>query len=178
MGYYCGICGTKNADTHCDTCGQDLAPEPVRADKEGDGKWHRFADLYRVACETSQPKAWMEAALEAQRIRSDEPSRVTNDQEGFTPRTDAVAALWGGGDASAREHIRRLVLHAQQLETELTTSLSYNNRVAGASSARTVTDGMVEQALAAANGAMVDTRRHWTEGDRAAVKAMLEAVIR
>lgn len=65
---------------------------------------------------------------------SDEHSRVTNDQEGFTPRTDAVAALWGGGDASAREHIRRLVLHAQQLETELTTSLSYNNRVAGASS--------------------------------------------
>lgn len=41
-----------------------------------------------------------------------------------------------------------------------------------------VTDEMVEKALEAANGAMVDTRRHWTAGDKDAVRAMLEAVIR
>lgn len=40
-----------------------------------------------------------------------------------------------------------------------------------------ITDEMVEQALAAANGAMVDTRRYWTDSDKAAVRAMLEAVI-
>lgn len=33
------------------------------------------------------------------------------------------------------------------------------------------------RALAAANGAMVDTRRYWTDSDKAAVRAMLEAVI-
>ena len=38
-----------------------------------------------------------------------------------------------------------------------------------------ITDATIERALEAANGAMVDTRRHWTEGDRAAVRAMLEA---
>src|SRR5688572_1734614 len=34
---------------------------------------------------------------------------------------------------------------------------------------------MVEAALDAANGAMVDTRRFWTDGDKAAVRAMLNA---
>lgn len=24
MGYYCGICGIKNPETHCEICGQDL----------------------------------------------------------------------------------------------------------------------------------------------------------
>lgn len=40
-----------------------------------------------------------------------------------------------------------------------------------------ITEAMVDTALEAAKGAMVDTRRHWTEGDRATVRAMLEAVI-
>jgi hypothetical protein len=45
-------------------------------------------------------------------------------------------------------------------------------------SARTpITDEMVERALAAAKGAMVDTRRFWTDGDKAAVRAMLEAAL-
>lgn len=39
-----------------------------------------------------------------------------------------------------------------------------------------ITDEDVEKALEAANGAMVDTRRYWTAEDRAAVRAMLEAV--
>lgn len=39
-----------------------------------------------------------------------------------------------------------------------------------------ITDEDVEKALEAANGVMVDTRRHWTADDRAAVRAMLEAV--
>lgn len=40
-----------------------------------------------------------------------------------------------------------------------------------------VTDAMVDTALEAAKGAMVDTRRFWTDDDRASVRAMLEAVI-
>ena len=40
-----------------------------------------------------------------------------------------------------------------------------------------VTDAMVERALAAANGAMVDTRRHWTDGDKTTVRAMLDAAL-
>jgi hypothetical protein len=40
-----------------------------------------------------------------------------------------------------------------------------------------ITDAMVERALDAADGAMVDTRRHWTPGDRAAVRAMLKAAL-
>jgi hypothetical protein len=36
-----------------------------------------------------------------------------------------------------------------------------------------ITDAMVERALEAANGAMVDTRPFWTDGDKAAVRAML-----
>lgn len=40
-----------------------------------------------------------------------------------------------------------------------------------------VTDAMVEKALEAAKGAMVDTRRFWTDGDRAAVRAMLESAL-
>lgn len=38
-----------------------------------------------------------------------------------------------------------------------------------------ITDDMVDRALEAAKGAMVDTRRFWTNEDRAAVRAMLAA---
>ena len=37
-----------------------------------------------------------------------------------------------------------------------------------------ITEGMVDRALEAAKGVLVDTRRFWTEQDRAAVRAMLE----
>ena len=40
-----------------------------------------------------------------------------------------------------------------------------------------VNEYMVEVALEAANGQLVDTRRHWTEHDKAVVRAMLESAI-
>lgn len=45
-----------------------------------------------------------------------------------------------------------------------------------ATTSRAITEEMIDRALEAAKGAMVDTRRYWTDGDRAAVRAMLEAV--
>lgn len=36
-----------------------------------------------------------------------------------TPRTDIIAGLWGGGDATIRRQLRRMEDHARQLENEL-----------------------------------------------------------
>ena len=134
-----------------------------------------------VAAPSLNDKHRVEGDLSAARDNADYWRRKYHNEAGVEEAAQKVmewADRIGGFEAKLlAEEIRSIdaiIAHA------LDESLEPRNRLQGVIARLEqmrpeITDGMVDRALEAAEGAMVDTRRFWTEQDRAAVRAMLRA---